>query len=104
MRTSLTFAFDLCELARSFGVEEYTPLLASTIANETRLKTASEFGPERTFCGSILDYLITCLPGTYVYNLTIYDHPLLRPTLSARDAQVHKRSERRLNEAATRSP
>jgi hypothetical protein len=49
-------------------VEEYTPLLASTIANETRLKTASEVGPERTFCASILDYLITGLPGTYVYN------------------------------------
>jgi adenine-specific DNA methylase len=32
------------ELARGFGVEEYTPLLASTKANETRLKTATEFG------------------------------------------------------------
>ena len=32
------------ELARGFGVEEYTPLLASTRANETRLKTATEFG------------------------------------------------------------
>ncbi|MDZ4341830.1 MAG: anti-phage-associated DUF1156 domain-containing protein [Candidatus Binatia bacterium] len=32
------------ELARGFGVEEYKPLLASTKANETRLKTASEFG------------------------------------------------------------
>lgn len=32
------------ELARGFGVEEYTPLLASMKANETRLKTASEFG------------------------------------------------------------
>lgn len=32
------------ELARGFGVDEYTPLLASTKANETRLKTASEFG------------------------------------------------------------
>jgi len=31
------------ELARGFGVEEYKPLLASTKANETRLKTASEF-------------------------------------------------------------
>jgi hypothetical protein len=40
-------------------VEEYTPVLASTIAIETRLKAASEFGPERTFCSSILDYLIT---------------------------------------------
>jgi hypothetical protein len=32
-------------------VEEYTPLLASTIANETRLKTASEFGPIKELKG-----------------------------------------------------
>lgn len=32
------------ELARGFGVHEYKPLLASTKANEARLKTASEFG------------------------------------------------------------
>jgi hypothetical protein len=32
------------ELARGFGVEEYRSLLASTRANETRLKTATEFG------------------------------------------------------------
>lgn len=32
------------ELARGFGVEEYKPILASSKANETRLKTASEFG------------------------------------------------------------
>ncbi|MCX7408761.1 MAG: hypothetical protein NTZ32_11835 [Planctomycetales bacterium] len=32
------------ELARGFGVDEYKPLLASTKANETRLKTATEFG------------------------------------------------------------
>jgi hypothetical protein len=32
------------ELARGFGVEEYTQLLASTKANQTRLKTATEFG------------------------------------------------------------
>lgn len=31
------------ELARGFGVEEYRPLLATTKANETRLKTATEF-------------------------------------------------------------
>ena len=31
------------ELARGFGVEEYKPLLASSKANETRLKTACEF-------------------------------------------------------------
>lgn len=31
------------ELARGFGVDEYKPLLASIKANETRLKTASEF-------------------------------------------------------------
>lgn len=32
------------ELARGFGVDEYKPLLASIKANETRLKSASEFG------------------------------------------------------------
>ncbi len=32
------------ELARGFGVADYRVLLASTKANETRLKTASEFG------------------------------------------------------------
>ena len=32
------------ELARGFGVDEYKPLLGSTKANETRLKSASEFG------------------------------------------------------------
>jgi putative DNA methylase len=32
------------ELARGFGANDYTELLESTRANETRLKTASEFG------------------------------------------------------------
>jgi len=32
------------ELARAFGIKEYQPLLASGKANQTRLKTASEFG------------------------------------------------------------
>jgi putative DNA methylase len=32
------------ELACGFGVKEYQPLLASSKANQTRLKTASEFG------------------------------------------------------------
>jgi putative DNA methylase len=32
------------ELARGFGVQEYKPFLASTQANQTRCKTASEFG------------------------------------------------------------
>jgi putative DNA methylase len=32
------------ELARGFGVREYQPFLASTKANQTRCKTASEFG------------------------------------------------------------
>jgi hypothetical protein len=31
------------ELARGFGIREYKPFLASTKANETRLKTGSEF-------------------------------------------------------------
>lgn len=42
------------ELARGFGVEEYTPLLASTKANETRLKTASEFA--RKDLGSVAGF------------------------------------------------
>ena len=32
------------ELARGFGVREVKPILASTTANQTRVKTASEFG------------------------------------------------------------
>ena len=32
------------ELARGFGATDYTSLLASTRANQTRLKTAGEFG------------------------------------------------------------
>jgi adenine-specific DNA methylase len=32
------------ELARGFGVSDYKDLLASTVANQTRLKTPSEFG------------------------------------------------------------
>jgi hypothetical protein len=32
------------ELARGFGVHEVKPILASTAANQTRIKTASEFG------------------------------------------------------------
>jgi adenine-specific DNA methylase len=32
------------ELARGFGVKDYKPLLAGSKANQTRLKTASEFG------------------------------------------------------------
>ena len=32
------------ELARGFGVKEYKDMLASTRANQTRLKTATEFG------------------------------------------------------------
>ena len=32
------------ELARGFGANEYSSLLASTRANQTRLKTAKEFG------------------------------------------------------------
>ncbi|MCX7023767.1 MAG: DUF1156 domain-containing protein [Spirochaetes bacterium] len=32
------------ELARGFGVREVKPILASTTANQTRIKTASEFG------------------------------------------------------------
>ena len=46
------------ELARGFGVKEYKPLLSSGKANQTRLKTASEFGSrllgESGFSASLL--------------------------------------------------
>lgn len=42
------------DLSRGFGVPDYTPLLASTKANETRLKTASELG--RKDLGSIAGF------------------------------------------------
>src|SRR5437899_10995308 len=32
------------EMARGFGVEDYRPMLGSTVANRVRLKTAKEFG------------------------------------------------------------
>jgi adenine-specific DNA methylase len=40
------------ELARGFGVKEYQPLLASGKANQTRLKTATEFGTRLLSNGS----------------------------------------------------
>jgi putative DNA methylase len=46
------------ELARGFGVREYLPFLASTQANQTRCKTATEFGNKTLggdgFGGSLL--------------------------------------------------
>lgn len=46
------------ELARGFGVREYLPFLASTQANRTRCKTATEFGNKTLggdgFGGSLL--------------------------------------------------
>jgi len=46
------------ELARGFGVREYLPFLASTHANQTRCKTATEFGNKTLggdgFGGSLL--------------------------------------------------
>ncbi|MFQ5614396.1 MAG: hypothetical protein ACE5H9_19920 [Anaerolineae bacterium] len=46
------------ELARGFGAADYTDLLANTRANETRLKSATEFGKKglsgASFDGSLL--------------------------------------------------
>jgi hypothetical protein len=46
------------ELARGFGLEEYRPLLGNTKANQTRLKTATEFANRQLdaspFGGSLL--------------------------------------------------
>jgi len=56
-------------------------MLASTIANETRLKTASEFGRREL---SVALSSITSLPAFQELMYTIYDHPLLPfPTLLA---------------------
>ena len=46
------------ELARGFGVHEYVPLLASTKANETRLKTASEFARKELGGDGFADTLV----------------------------------------------
>jgi adenine-specific DNA methylase len=50
------------ELARGFGVDQYTPLMASSKANEARLKTASEFGRremgEAGFGGSLVRHAL----------------------------------------------
>ncbi len=46
------------ELARGFGVEDYTHLLATTKANETRLKTATEFGRRDLSGGGFADTLV----------------------------------------------
>ena len=50
------------ELARGFGAADYTDLLASSRANETRLKTASEFGKRMLsgdgFGGSLLRHIL----------------------------------------------
>ncbi len=50
------------ELARGFGIKEYTELLANDKANKTRLKTASEFGRKSlngdSFGSSISRYVL----------------------------------------------
>jgi hypothetical protein len=43
---------------RGFGVEDYTHLLATTKANETRLKTATEFGRRALSGGAFSDTLV----------------------------------------------
>jgi hypothetical protein len=47
------------ELARGFGVREVKPILASTTANQTRIKTASQFGlGAEGFGGTVLRQLL----------------------------------------------
>lgn len=50
------------ELARGFGIQQYTSLLADTKANQTRLKTASEFGRKELggdgFAGTLLRHVL----------------------------------------------
>lgn len=56
------------ELARGFGVDEYVPLLASTRANEVRLKTASEFGAKEMegegFAGTLVRHALFAVAKT----------------------------------------
>lgn len=56
------------ELARGYGVPEYTLLLESSRANETRLKTASEFGRKHLsgdgFSGSLLRQCLFAIAQT----------------------------------------
>lgn len=53
------------ELARGFGVADYTALLASTVANQTRLKTPREFGRRMLggsgFGGTLLRHVLFAL-------------------------------------------
>ena len=46
------------ELARGFGVEDYTHLLAATKANQTRPKTATEFGRRDLSGGGFADTVV----------------------------------------------
>lgn len=56
------------ELARGFGAQEYVPLLASTKANEVRLKTAIEFGRKEMegagFAGSLVRHALFAIAKT----------------------------------------
>jgi putative DNA methylase len=56
------------ELARGFGAADYTDLLASTRANETRLRSASEFGRSKLsgerFAGTLLRQVLYAVAQT----------------------------------------
>ncbi len=56
------------ELARGFSLEEYVPLLASTKANEVRLRTATEFGGKEMegtgFAGTLLRHALFAVART----------------------------------------
>ena len=56
------------ELARGFGAADYTDLLANTRANETRLKSASEFGRAKLsgerFAGTLLRQVLYAVAQT----------------------------------------
>lgn len=74
------------ELARGFGIREYKPFLASTKANETRLKTGSEFkagdiGGEG-FGGSLLRKVLFAIRQTSQTESTDAGRMYLRSELS----------------------
>ena len=62
------------ELARGFGATDYTHLLASSRANQTRLKTAGEFGRRLltgdSFAGSLVRQILFAVQQASVSEQT----------------------------------
>jgi len=67
------------ELARGFGAADYADLLAGTQANETRLKSAAEFGRRGLGGGS---------PGSRGFNDSLLRHCLFAAYLATQDEGV----------------